>query len=173
MLYPAIVGMGFVLLVIQATFAHLLPWDLFVPSLALPIVLYMGLHNYSAAKGALISFMLVYLMDVFAGSPMGLHTFVVVAVFLISRLVSLRLFLQGWFFEVILTFFLALISGILVLSVRAVFDKDIGGLLSHAKIVGFRALSTAVVAPGVYRLMIWLERTLPRRRGGEGRIFRS
>jgi len=163
---------GFALLVLQSTFAHLIPVDLVVPNAALAIILYMGLHDYNLTRGVLISFALGYLMDAFAGSPMGLHTFVAVAVFLVSRVAALRLFLQGWIFEIILTFFLALLASSLVLGLRALFDKDFGSLLIHLKIVVSRAVATALVAPLVFRVMTWIERITARRKI-EGKVIRG
>ena len=163
---------GFLLLVIQSTFAHLVALDLFVPNAALAIILYMGLHDYNAARGAIMSFALGYLMDAFAGSPMGLFTFVAVAVFLISKVAALRLFLQGWIFEILLTFFLSLVASGMVLLVRALFDHDFGSLLTHVKIVVSRAVATALVAPLVFRAMGWLERMTARRKA-EGKALRG
>lgn len=168
-----IVLFAFILLILQSTFAHLLPWDMFVPSLGLPIVLYMGLHDFNAARGALISFAVGYLTDVFAGSPMGLHTLVTVAIFLISRVAALRLFLQGWIFEIVLTLLLTLVSSVLILGLRALFDQDLGSLLIHLDIVTSRAVATALVAPVIFRMTGWIEKTTPRKRGSEGRIIRS
>jgi rod shape-determining protein MreD len=149
----AILLSAFVFLVLQSTLAHLLPWDQVVPNAALVIALHMGIHDYSTGKGAILAFLIGYFMDAFAGSPIGLYTFVSVAIFLISRIASLRLFLQGWAFEIFITFFLALVAGVLTLSIRALFDQDFGSLLLHAKIVIFRAVATAIVAPLVYKLM--------------------
>ena len=168
----AIILFGFVLLVFQSTVAHLGPIDLFVPNAALSIVLYMGLHNYNASRGALISFAIGYLTDTFAGSPMGLFTFVAVAAFLISRVASLRLFLQGWFFEIVLTFFLTLIASLLILGLRALFDRDFGSLLTHLKIVVSRAAATAVVAPLVFRGMAKIERASAKRKSTGRKVLR-
>jgi rod shape-determining protein MreD len=166
-----IILLGFFLLVIQSTFALLAPWDTVVPNLALPIVLYMGLHGYGAGRGAILSFALGYLMDVFAGSPMGLHTLVTVAIFLISRVAALRLFLQGWIFEIVLTFILTLVSSMLILAVRALFDKDFGSLLIHLEIVSLRAVATAVFAPVVFRMTAWIDRSTPRNRSRDRKII--
>lgn len=160
----AIVGLAFALLVLQSTFAHLVPFDLIVPNAALAVILYMGLHDYNAARGALISFAIGYLMDSFAGSPMGLHTFVAVAIFLVSRVAALRLFLQGWLFEILLSLALALLTSALLLGLRILFDEDFGSLLIHLKIVVSRAVATALVAPLVFRAMATLERATARRR---------
>jgi rod shape-determining protein MreD len=160
----AIAGLAFGLLVLQSIFAHLVPLDLFVPNAALAVILYMGLHDYNAARGAVISFVIGYLMDSFAGSPMGLHTFVAVAIFLVSRVAALRLFLQGWLFEIILSFFLALLASALLLGLRMLFDEDFGSLLIHLKIVVSRAVATAMVAPLVFRAMAAVERATARRK---------
>jgi len=133
----------------------------------------MGTHDYSAAQGAILSFIIGYLTDVFAGSPMGLHTLVTVAIFLISRVAALRLFLQGWFFEIILAFVLALISSLLILGFRALFDQDFGSLLIHLEIVTSRAVATAMVAPVVFKLMARVSLVAPRRRSSEGRVIRG
>lgn len=169
-----IILLGFLLLIAQSTLAHFVPWDVAIPSLGLPVVLYMGLHDFNAARGAIISFALGYLMDVFAGSPMGLHTLVTVAIFLISRVAALRLFLQGWVFEIILTFILALVSSLLILGLRALFDQDFGSLLIHLEIVTLRAVATAIVAPAIFRMGAWIEKITPQqKRVGEGRIIRN
>ena len=166
-----IVVFGFFLLIVQSTLTHLLPWDMFVPNLPLMIMLYMGLYNYNAGKGAIISFCIGYMMDVFAGSPMGLFTFIAVAVFLFSRLAALQLFLQGWFFEIILAFLLTCIASGLILLLRALFDKDFGSLLLHVKVVVSRAVATAMIAPFIFRLMKWIEKITTRRRI-DGKIIR-
>ncbi len=168
----AIVVAAFLLLVLQSTFAHLVPLDYLVPNAALVVILYMGLHDYNASQGALIAFAIGYLLDSFAGSPMGLHTFVAVAIFLFSRFAALRLFMQGWIFEIAITFVLALVASALVLVIRALFDKDFGSLLIHIKIVMSRAVATAVLAPPVFRLVSWIERITARRKA-ESRVLRG
>ena len=172
MLDAAIVILAFLALVVQSTLAHITAIDMILPSLSLPIVLYMGLHNYNAARGALLSLTIGYMMDVFAGSPMGLYTFTAVVIFLVSRVAALRLFLHGWIFEMILTFFLTLISSLIVISIRAMFEKDFGDLLMQLKIVSSRAGATAVAAPAVFRMMAWMEKATPHPRG-ERRVGRT
>jgi rod shape-determining protein MreD len=168
-----IIVLAFILLVIQSSFAHLVPFDMIVPSLALPIILHMGLHDYNVAHGAIVCFVIGYLMDSFAGSPMGLYTFISVAAFLFSRLASLRLFLHGWIFEIAITFMLALGFSFSILFVRALFDQDFSSLLTHLDIVLSRAAATAIVAPVVFRATNRIENITPRKRGVEGRVLRG
>ena len=168
----SIIGLGFLLLIAQSTFAAVVPFDLVVPNAALAVVIYMGLHGYNAGYGAVVSFALGSLMDTFAGGPLGLYTFVAVAVFLLSRIAALRLFLKGWLFEIALTLFWAAVAGVLVLLVRGLFDQDFRSLLTNLKIVTCRAAATAVVAPLVFRAMAWLEGMTAKRKA-EGRAFRD
>jgi rod shape-determining protein MreD len=167
----AIILMSFLLLVIQASFAQVVALDMFIPSLSFPVVLYIALHDYNSAHGAVLAFAIGYLNDIFAGSPMGLHTFMTVAVFLICRIAALRLFFQGWIFEVILVFLLALGSRVLLLLLRALFDKDFGSLLLHFNIVVSRAGATAVVSPFIFGLTAWIDKAVPRRQRRSGRIL--
>ena len=166
-----IVLMSFFLLVVQASFAQVVAFDMFIPSLSFPVVLYIALHDYNAGHGALLAFAIGYLTDIFAGSPMGLHTFTTVAIFLVSRVAALRLFFQGWIFEVILVFLLALTSRVLLLLLRALFDKDFGSLLLHFNIVVSRAGATAVVSPFIFGMTAWIDKVVPRRQRRSGRIL--
>ena len=137
------------------------------------ITQYIALHNYQSAHGAVLAFAIGYMTDVFAGSPMGLHTFITVAVFLVSRVAALRLFFQGWFFEIILVFLLALLSSTSLLLIRALFDKEFGGLLIHFKTVVSRSGATALMAPLIFGMTAWIDRVIPRRQRGKGRILRN
>ena len=166
----SIILLGFLLLVAQSTFAAIVPLDLVVPNAALAVIIYMGIHGYNAGYGAVVSFALGYLTDTFAGSPLGLYTFAAVAVFLLSRIAALRLFLKGWVFEIALTLVWSMVFGILVVFIRVLFDQDFRSLLSDLKIVTCRSAATAAVAPLVFRGMAWLERVTAKRKA-EGRAF--
>ena len=167
----AIILLSFSMLIVQASFAQVTGLDMFIPSLSFPIVLYIALHDYNAAHGAVLAFAIGYLNDIFAGSPMGLHTFMTVSVFLVSRVAALRLFFQGWIFEVILVFLLAFVSRVILLLLRALFDKDFGSLLLHFNIVVSRAGATAVTAPVIFGMTAWIDKAFPRRQRRRGRIL--
>ncbi len=66
----------------------------FSVALALPIVVYLGLQagNVDGAVGAVA---VGYVMDLMAGGPKGLMTFLAVALFLCSRLAGAALSVQG------------------------------------------------------------------------------
>jgi cell shape-determining protein MreD len=56
-----------------------------VPSLVLPLILFMGVHEYSLARGAAVAFALGYLTDLLGIAPIGLYTSTYVAIFVLAR----------------------------------------------------------------------------------------
>ena len=72
----------------------------------LPIAIYLGVSpEVQIVRGALISFLLGYLLDSFCGNPMGLQTFVLTASFMgqpAGRVCGC--FPQGLGFQMLLTF---------------------------------------------------------------------
>ena len=121
-----IILFGFLILVLQTALATLVPLYSFAPNLALPIAVFQGLRQeVGLARGALTAFVLGYLLDAFCGSPMGLHTLVLVAAFLFARQVGLRLFFRGPLFQLVLTFATCLLAGGTILALRAIFEKDV------------------------------------------------
>src|ERR1700722_7765305 len=72
---PAAILAGYTLLV-SGTHAHL---GRPIPALVLPLILFMGVHEYSLARGAAVVFVLGYATDVLGMAPVGLYTFTFVA----------------------------------------------------------------------------------------------
>lgn len=114
---------GFVLLVFQAALAAHVTLHPFTPNLLLPIVIFLGVQpEVGILRGALISFVLGYLLDEFCGSPMGLQTFVLVASFMVARGAGIRLFLRGSLFQIGLVFVASILAGGTILALRAIFS---------------------------------------------------
>src|ERR671937_2036856 len=63
-------------------------------ALALPVVVYLGLHAGNV-DGALGAAAVGYVVDLMSGGPKGLMTFLAVALFLFSRLAGAALAVQG------------------------------------------------------------------------------
>ena len=83
----AFLALGLALLILQSNLFRLVgPLQLvgITPSLMLPLIVFMGVHEYSLSRGAALSFVMGYLIDVFAAAPVGLYTFNCVAIFVIS-----------------------------------------------------------------------------------------
>lgn len=151
----AFLALGFALLVIQSNLFRIV--DLvhvsgITPSLLLPLVVFMGVHEYSIARGAALSFVLGYFLDLFAGAPVGLFTFISVATFLVARVAGVRLAAQTLLTKIALAFAFALLEGVLLVVLTAIFGGDPLRPRSLALIVPPHALSTAIVAPLVFRI---------------------
>src|SRR4030042_2981678 len=83
-----------VLASVQAALLRSLGGGAVALALALPIVIYLGLHggNVEGAGGGV---RVGYVVDLMAGGPKGLMTFLAVALFLCSRLAGAALSVQG------------------------------------------------------------------------------
>jgi rod shape-determining protein MreD len=111
--------------------AALLRWvggGLFSLSLSLPVVVYLALHAGNV-DGALGAAAVGYVLDLLAGGPKGLMTFLAVALFLVSRLAVAALSIHGK-------------TGFAVLSGVGTFAVGFAALLFT------RAVSPAESAPG-------------------------
>jgi rod shape-determining protein MreD len=122
------------------------------PSLVLPLVVFMGVHEYSLARGALLSFVLGYLVDVFAAAPVGLYTFTSVAIFVVSRVAGVRLAAQTMLTKIGLALAFSLLEGTLVIVLTAIFGKDPSRPRALAALVLPHAAATALFAPLVFRI---------------------
>jgi rod shape-determining protein MreD len=168
----AFLALGVALLVVQSNLFRILG-RLHVtgatPSLLLPLVVFMGVHEYSMARGAALAFTLGYLLDVFAAVPIGLFTFITVVTFVVSRAAGVRLAAQTLITKVALALSFALAQGVLIVVLTAIFGNDPARPRALALLVLPHAVSTALCAPFVFalaeRIHAWTV-TVPR--PGEG-----
>lgn len=161
----AFLAVGVLLILVQANvyrvltpiFALLPPaaavWTLGLsPNLVLPLVVFLGVHEPSMARGALLAFGIGYAVDVLGSAPIGLFTFVFVAIWWLSRVAGVRLMAQTWLPRMTLAFAFAAIEGAIVLILLAIFGNDAKRPLEVLGVVLPRALSTALCAPLIFRL---------------------
>jgi rod shape-determining protein MreD len=150
----AFLAIGILLILVQANAYRVLGplgIDGITPSLVLPLVVYLGVHEPSMPRGALLAFALGHALDLFASAPIFLFTFVYVAVWWLSRVAGVRLTAQTILTRVSLAFGFALLEGALVLVLLAVFGSDTRRPLEMASVVLPRAIATALLAPAVFR----------------------
>lgn len=169
MRYTAFFGAGLGLLFLQThafrvidTLSHLVRWVLrldhdpqlpgAIPSLVLPLVVFMGVHEYALARGAAVAFALGYLTDLVGIAPIGLYTFGAVALFVLARAAGLRLAAQTPLMQAVLAFVFAGIHGVILLVLLAIFGRDAWVPRSLVVALPFHAAATALVAPFVFRL---------------------
>ncbi len=145
---PATVLLGYALLVTVANAKVGRP----IPSLVLPLILFMGVHEYSLPRGAAVAFGLGYATDVLGSAPVGLYTFTYVATFVLSRAAGLRLAAQTAWMQVVLVGAFALVQSTMVLVLLAIFGGDPWVPRTLYPLALPHALATAAVAPIVFRM---------------------
>jgi rod shape-determining protein MreD len=163
---------GLLLLVIQGNLHRLLghvPVAGITPNLILPLIVFMGVHEYSVVRGASLAFGLGYALDMFAGAPVGLFTFITVAIFVLSRAAGVRLAAQTILTQLALAFGFALFESVTVLMLVAIFGRDPHSPRALLSLVLPHATATAVVSPLIFRIAERLHQatiTVPRPEGG-------
>lgn len=150
-------ALGYGLLLLEGALSTVFATRPFTPNLVAPIILFLAVApDVSLVRGVVVSFVVGYLLDLLAGNPMGLQTFVHVATFLVARGAGLRLVLRGPAFQAGLSFITMVIIGGAATALRAIFETHLPFAAhtpadSMARIFGV-AVSTAVFAPLVFDL---------------------
>jgi rod shape-determining protein MreD len=122
------------------------------PSLVLPLVVFLGVHEPSMPRGALLAFGIGYAEDLLSGAPVGLFTFISVAIWWLARVAGVRLTAQTALPRMSLALAFSLVEGAMVLILLAVFGGDNRRPVEVASIVIPRSLATALCSPPVFRL---------------------
>ena len=174
----AFLGMGLTFLLMQANLFRVIAWTHvpgLVPSIVLPLIVFMGVHEYSLARGAAVAFVLGYATDLIGIAPVGLYTSTFVAIFVMARAAGVRLAAQTMWMQAILGFSFTLIHSVMVLVLLAIFAKDSDkGWIARSlyPLILPHSLATAVIAPVVFRVarrIHTLTSSAPRPEAGGGR----
>lgn len=123
-----------------------------VPSLVLPLILFMGVHEYSLARGAAVAFALGYLTDLLGIAPIGLYTSTYVAIFVLARAVGIRLAAQTMLMQVGLALSFTLVHSIIILILLAIFGRDTWVPRTLYPMAFPHVIATGLIAPLVFRL---------------------
>jgi rod shape-determining protein MreD len=123
-----------------------------VPSLVLPLILFMGVHEYSLVRGACVAFALGYLTDLVGWAPIGLYTFTHVAIYVLARAAGVRLAAQTMLMQVGLAFAFTLVHSVMILVLVAIFGKDPYVPRTLYPLILPHVLITGACAPLVFRL---------------------
>lgn len=150
-----IVVLAFVILLVQSAFAPVLSPYPFSPVIGLPLVFALGTApGVSLVRGAITSFAIGYLYDVFTGNPLGIHTLVFVVGFLSASLVAYLISFRGILFEMVLSFGLTFVIGALTEVIRALtpYGMTWSGTSLVLALLG-SAVATALVSPLLFALV--------------------
>jgi rod shape-determining protein MreD len=149
----------FALLLTQSVFARVLAPYPFSPYLGLPFVFALGTApGVRLVRGAVTSFAIGYLYDLFTGNPLGLHTFVFVVGYLTARLLGRLLSFRGVTFEMALTFALTLLCGGLLEVIRGFTPGGMfwSGVALTVSLLA-SAFATTLVAPVLFATARWID----------------
>jgi rod shape-determining protein MreD len=145
---------GIALIVLQAQLFRLIGWIAipgFVPSLVFPFILFMGVHEYSLARGAAFAFVFGYATDLVGIAPVGLYTFTYVAIFLLARAAGVRLAAQTTMMQVVLALAFTAVHSLMVLVLIAIFGRDAWVPRALYPLCLPHIVATALVAPLIFR----------------------
>jgi rod shape-determining protein MreD len=123
-----------------------------VPSLVLPLILFMGVHEYSLVRGACVAFALGYLTDLVGVAPIGLYTSTYVAIYILARAAGVRLAAQTMLMQVGLALAFTLTHSVMILVLLAIFGRDAWVPRTLYPLALPHVLATGAVAPLVFRL---------------------
>jgi len=123
-----------------------------VPSLVLPLILFMGVQEYSLVRGASVAFALGYLTDLVGVAPVGLYTSTYVAIFVLARAAGVRLAAQTMFMQLGLAVAFTLVHSVMILVLLAIFGRDAWVPRALYPMTLPHVLATGAVAPLVFRL---------------------
>lgn len=151
----AFLAVALVLLLLQANFYRVVdPLGLhgWTPSALLPLVIFLGVHEPSMARGAVLAFVMGHALDLFASAPIGLFTFVYVALWWLARVAGVRLTAQTVPTQMALAFGFSLAQSLIVLVLLVVFGADPQRPVELATVVMPHSTATALLAPLVFRV---------------------
>lgn len=123
-----------------------------VPSLVLPLILFMGVHEYSLVRGAGVAFALGYLTDLIGVAPIGLYTSTYVAAFVLARAAGVRLAAQTTLMQLGLALAFTLLHSIMILVLLAIFGRDAWVPRALYPMTLPHVLATGAVSPLVFRI---------------------
>ncbi len=145
-------ALGILSLLGVSTLGILIPLHPYVPDPVLPLAILLGVRaEVPMVRGTATAFALGYVLDVFGGNPMGLRTFVTVAIFLLARGAGLRLAMRGTVRQVLLVFAMALVAVGVAFALRVIFEPPppfpISAPWALLEQLLAPALATAALAP--------------------------
>ena len=153
---------GVVLLVLQSNLFRLIELGLrllhivqvpgLVPSLVIPLIIFMGVHEYALVRGAGVAFALGYLTDLIGIAPIGLYTSTYVALYVLARAAGVRLAAQTVWMQMVLALGFTAIHSIMILVLLAIFGRDAYVPRTIYPMAIPHILATAAIAPLLFKL---------------------
>jgi rod shape-determining protein MreD len=145
-------AVGFVLVLLQTTLLHLVPFGPFVPDLTLVLCVYLGL-NHPTVGAVVGTFMLGYSVDVFSSPVLGLNAFALSLVFITAYLSSRAIWVHSPLLSASVVFLASWVKAASLMLIWAtLLTMDRYGLGS-VKYILIDAVLAAVLAPALFALL--------------------
>jgi rod shape-determining protein MreD len=153
-----VLGMGFLLVVLEAALGTVTRLGPLMPNALLPMVIYLGMApDTSLARGAVLSFALGLMLDSASGHPMGLMTFVHVLTLIGARAGAFRLIMRGRVSQILITAIAAAAGSLIALSLVRILrpGEQLDSVSLRYTLVAVLApsLATGAIAPFMFKLV--------------------
>jgi rod shape-determining protein MreD len=146
------------LVVLQRTLLDLLFGGRIGVEVSLILVIYAGFH-FDMVRGGVLAFLTGFLLDCVSGTITGLYTFTYVVIFLLSHLLSPRIYGERMLFIMGYTFLCVLLEGLFIFAVYwSVYGTDASPGLLQTYLP--QALVAGVLSPAFFTLFNRLEATV-------------
>jgi rod shape-determining protein MreD len=152
-LFSLLLAVGFLTVLFQTTFLHLLPLGGIVPDLVLVICVYLGL-NHQTVGSVFGAFLLGYAVDVFSSPVSGLNAFALSFVFLAVYVSSHWVWVRSPLLSSAVVFFASWIKGAALVLLWTLFlarnELEFAGFLRY---IFLDSLVAALLAPVVFSFL--------------------
>jgi len=143
------------LIVLQRTLLDLLFGGRIGVEMSLILVIYAGFH-FDMVRGGVLAFLAGFLLDCVSGTIMGLYTFTYVLIFILSYLLSPRIYGERMLFIMGYAFLCVLLEGLFIFAVYwSVYGTDVSQGLLRTYLP--QALVAGVLSPALFALFNRLE----------------
>jgi len=156
--YIALPFFTILLVVLQRTLLDLLFGGRIGVEVSLILVIYAGFH-LDMVRGGVLAFLTGFLLDCVSGTITGLYTFTYVLIFILSYLLSPRIYGERMLFIMGYAFLCVLLEGLFIFTVYwSVYGTDVSQGLLRTYLP--QALVAGVLSPALFTLFNRLEATV-------------
>lgn len=146
-------------LIVTSSLQELSPWRVATPEIALLVVLYLGLGGRGTTAGHVaVALCIGYLADLFAGAPKGLESLTLGVAMVLARAMSSRLDVATPWHTLVIAAVAALGHALVLLGLSSTMYG--GDATAALRLVPSTVVTTAVVAPFVFSLLLRVDRKL-------------
>ena len=147
------VFLAYALLLVLGVVWRVMPLSRAAPDLLALSAVYLGLTARDRVAPAMLAAVIIgYLADLLMGTPRGLLALSAGLVCLAGHLIQGRLLVRGWLFTSVFSFFTAVLTGLLVLTITAAGGMRIARFGDEVWVLFGSGILTGLFGPPVFQL---------------------